>query len=394
MQLNEIIEENSLPTISKRTRIPLEYLEAIIEQDWSKMNKVQALGFISILEREYQADLSDFATDCRAYFSHIASEEEEEAPLIITPIESDTKKKIIQVSIIALLLLTAYEGWSYLSVPEKTDNNITTLEKDTAKDKGFFGSVNGVFSKDKGVANATKSNQDEPPLASGAWKSKSQEKNNSKNKKESSKKDSKNSSSDSQNDSSTLKVAKEETKIIKQVKKEQARAEKLRQQTVQDSGNSPEETNLSNLSGMILAATTTNSNNSKNEANNKQEKPLAPIVPSVDNKNENSTQTPQESTQESTQNTKVLFHPRSKVWIGYTNLKTMKRVAEVDTKDITFDTSKGDYILATGHGNIEFNAKNPLRLHDGHKHFFKIANGEVQEISHEEFQKLNRSKVW
>jgi hypothetical protein len=89
------------------------------------------------------------------------------------------------------------------------------------------------------------------------------------------------------------------------------------------------------------------------------------------------------------------MHPRSKIWVGYTNLRTMKRTAKVTADDLTFDTATGDYILAVGHGQIDFRTRSgEKKLNDGTRHFFMIAQGDVREISHEEFQRLNKSKVW
>jgi hypothetical protein len=92
---------------------------------------------------------------------------------------------------------------------------------------------------------------------------------------------------------------------------------------------------------------------------------------------------------------KVVFIPGRKIWIGYRELESGKRFAETTDKKVVFDTAKKSYILATGHGVIEFDtASGKVKLNDGKRHFFKIAGGKVNEISHERFQKLNNSKVW
>jgi len=69
MQLHEIIEENTLEEISQKTRLSAENLEKIFARDFGAFRKVQAMGFISILEREYHADLSELRSECVAYFS-------------------------------------------------------------------------------------------------------------------------------------------------------------------------------------------------------------------------------------------------------------------------------------------------------------------------------------
>ena len=423
MQLNEIIEENTLPTISRRTRISVENLEAVVHRDWSRLKKVQALGFISILEREYQADLSDLKADCRAYYADAGPSEEAE-PLIVTPMEKESGGKLLRIFVLLLLLIAAYGSWRYLSSPMGAEKNATATP---AKQEGsFFDSVlsmtEGWFAGNKPTVQEVENPAPESPALSGAWAEKnSSEKNQSDQKPEHTQENTTEGNvvtADSNADKpmTTASEEKEEAQIITQVKKEQAKAEKLRQQDTPEAEAQPAEENLSDLSRMILAATAGSSPKSPT----KQEA-LAPTVPSMDQKG-SSDQTARKGTEGSAPaassaetlppeapsvtagetaekkpavtDTLVLFHPRSKVWIGYTDLRTMKRSTKVAAEDMTFDTSKGDYILATGHGKVEFKGKNRLKLNDGSRHFFKIAHGEVREISHEEFQRLNKSKVW
>ncbi len=424
MQLNEIIEENTLPTISRRTRISVENLEAVVHRDWSRLKKVQALGFISILEREYQADLSDLKADCRAYFADAGSAEEAE-PLIVTPMEKEGSGKLFRILVLVLLLIAAYGSWRYLSAPMGAEKNATATP--VKQEGSFFDSVlsmtEGWFAENEPPAQEAENSAPEFPAVSGAWAEKnSTEKNQSDQKTEFYEKnvsDRKVVTADSNAGKATTAVSeeREEAKIITQVKKEQAKAEKLRQQSTAETVAQPAEENLSDLSRMILAATAGSSPETPAE-----QEALSPTVPSLDKKSaadqtmgEKSTvksvpavpseetppsEAPAVTAPESAEkkpavtDTLVVFHPRSKVWIGYTDLRTMKRVTKVTAEDITFDTSKGDYILATGHGMVEFKGKNRLKLNDGSRHFFKIAQGEVREISHEEFQRLNKSKVW
>ena len=74
----------------------------------------------------------------------------------------------------------------------------------------------------------------------------------------------------------------------------------------------------------------------------------------------------------------------------------MKRAVATGASNIKLNVADTSYILATGHGRVEFlnGRKSLLKLSDGKKHFFKISKSGVKEISHKEFQKLNKSKVW
>ena len=426
MQLNEIIEENTLPTISRRTRISVENLEAVVHRDWSRLKKVQAMGFISILEREYQVDLSDLKADCRAYFAEVGPIEEAE-PLIVTPMEKEGSGKLFRVLVLILLLIAAYGSWRYLSAPMNGENNATASGSDN-KAGSFFDSVlsmtGGWFTENNRSTGEEEIAGEEPPVMQGAWAEENgSERNRTAQSPEEGSRASAAGGESTAADSNAASPAAEaseeteEAKIITQVKKEQAKAEKLRRQSVQEPEAEPAEENLSDVSRMILAATAGSS-----EENGEEQEALAPTVPSMDRESETggesagktgegstaaeasaeaaasqaSAAAPEgaEQKQSAVTDALVVFHPRSKVWIGYTDLRTMKRITKVTDEDITFDTSKGDYILATGHGLVEFRGKNTLKLNDGSRHFFKIAGGEVLEISHEAFQRLNKSKVW
>jgi hypothetical protein len=429
MQLNEIIEENTLPTISRRTRISVENLQALIDRDWSRLQKVQALGFISILEREYHIDLSDLKEECRAYYAEHASEHQEAEPLIVTPVEKESSGIFFKTVVVLLLLALAYGAWKYMAHTPAAEQNASISV--TAPKGGFFDSVlstaKGWLGSEKNPATPAPSNtvaapeeKAAPPLSQGAWA----EKNGSEANGTESSQPKRGSSApkltiaqaeaakDTNAEKSVSDEGEEEARIITQVKQEQAKAEKLRQESSMAPRGNGEE-NLSDVSRMIVAATA-----GASEETPAVQEPLSPTPPGkAEAAPEKETAAQEAAVQEvSTQaspnpeaeNPKspikpepgsvtdalVIFHPKAKVWVGYTELRTMKRTARVSAEDITFDTSKGDYILATGHGKLELKGKNSIKLNDGKRHFFMIAKGSVREISHEEFQRLNKSKVW
>jgi hypothetical protein len=69
MNLENVLEENSIESISKKTNISTDNLQKLFERDFSALKKVQALGFLSILERDYGLDLSALKQECKDYFS-------------------------------------------------------------------------------------------------------------------------------------------------------------------------------------------------------------------------------------------------------------------------------------------------------------------------------------
>ena len=68
MQLNEILEENTIKSISQKTKISEENLENLLAANFDALKKIKALGFISILEREYNTDLSALKANQNCFY--------------------------------------------------------------------------------------------------------------------------------------------------------------------------------------------------------------------------------------------------------------------------------------------------------------------------------------
>ncbi len=71
MQLNEILENNTVKDISIKTNIAEDNIEALIASEFDKIKKVNAIGFISIIEREYGSDLSALKKQALEYYETI-----------------------------------------------------------------------------------------------------------------------------------------------------------------------------------------------------------------------------------------------------------------------------------------------------------------------------------
>lgn len=68
MQLNDILEAYSVRDISRKTTISEDNLQNLLDMKFNNLNKVRTMGFISILEREYRADLTDFRNIALDYY--------------------------------------------------------------------------------------------------------------------------------------------------------------------------------------------------------------------------------------------------------------------------------------------------------------------------------------
>jgi hypothetical protein len=74
MQLNEIVEKNSLKLISQKTNISEVNLDVLIAGEFNKLTRVTTLGFISIIEREFKADLKALREQALEYYKNNSEE--------------------------------------------------------------------------------------------------------------------------------------------------------------------------------------------------------------------------------------------------------------------------------------------------------------------------------
>ncbi|QOR61688.1 hypothetical protein ACM66Z_09680 [Sulfurovum sp. ST-21] len=111
MQLNEILEENSIKSISKKTNISEENLEALFDGEFDALKKVKALGFISIIEREYNADLSGLKKQASEYY---ISHQEYNGVVLDAPVVERRKGKS-KLFIFTVLVLLGAASWYFIT---------------------------------------------------------------------------------------------------------------------------------------------------------------------------------------------------------------------------------------------------------------------------------------
>jgi hypothetical protein len=439
MVLNELVEKYSLNVISRHTRIASSYLEALLERDCSKLKRVQTFGFISILEREYGVDLSSLRKECKDYFDAYQSQnggnpkskkkevtilsssedKKEKAPKDNTKLKSHLNKILLA----TIVVLVAYGSWQIFvptALSEEDMNSTVLIENGTdssdgdGEKVGFFDSVVALFKSVKGDEETAESSPGltTPQTQSGTNESsKSPKENEDKNRKESKQSDVKVSGGDEVKQKKTPKETQDsiEAKIIEQVREEESNRAR------QNNRENRADDNLPPISDLISSATA-GVDDIVDDSDGEGDDSLNTEVPSMatettdtettDNNGdgEEPETTPKPLKPEPEQKPKnsqgrykiITLHPRSKVWVGYTNLSTMKRKVVIGSDDIDFNLSENNYIVATGHGRVEFIGANGtiLKLGDGKKHFFRVGKDGAKEISHEEFQRLNKSKVW
>lgn len=115
MQLNEILEENTIKGISQKTKISEDNLENLLAANFNALKKIKTLGFISILEREYKADLSALKEEALAYYSQ---EKDEHGFTVVFPTEEEKSGKS-KLFLFVVLALLGYASWYFFTQFDK-----------------------------------------------------------------------------------------------------------------------------------------------------------------------------------------------------------------------------------------------------------------------------------
>ncbi len=110
------LEEIGLKEVSNRTHIEVKHLEYIVNSEFDKLNRSSTVGFIQILSREYNLDLSDWLEDAEQYWSE--HKIDANRLQIFTAQESKIFPKIIFI-FISLLILVAILYGAYVFLNKK-----------------------------------------------------------------------------------------------------------------------------------------------------------------------------------------------------------------------------------------------------------------------------------
>lgn len=104
------LQEIGAQKISEDTHIPVGHVQAILHESFDGLNKVQFLGFISILEREYDVDLSDLKHKGIAYYDEQNSVDTitEEGTFIAPKKQKNFTLFYILLAMVALLVALYY----------------------------------------------------------------------------------------------------------------------------------------------------------------------------------------------------------------------------------------------------------------------------------------------
>ncbi len=112
MQLDDLIEEQSITSIAKKTNIATEVISKLFNKEFETMRFSQAMGAIRIIEREYRVNLDDLRQECQTHFEDHSSMESG----LVKSSQVKKKKTIFpKLFTVLLLILFVYSAWYFFT---------------------------------------------------------------------------------------------------------------------------------------------------------------------------------------------------------------------------------------------------------------------------------------
>ncbi|ECL9233396.1 helix-turn-helix domain-containing protein [Campylobacter coli] len=106
------IEDLNLKEVAARTKIKLEFLEALVKKDFATLNRFNVRGFVKILSREYELDFTDFNEEFETYLNENNLNDTTTKPKMITPkLDAYSQKSTSFVSFIIIVIIIALIGF-------------------------------------------------------------------------------------------------------------------------------------------------------------------------------------------------------------------------------------------------------------------------------------------
>lgn len=128
----EKLRELGAHKIYEQTHIARRFVQNILDENFSTMNKIQFAGFISILEREYSVDLHELI---EIYNDKFNEEESNEAPFVVSIQESNEKEsnKALYVALPIAILAVVFFMYNFnTSSPETKEPTALIVEEETS----------------------------------------------------------------------------------------------------------------------------------------------------------------------------------------------------------------------------------------------------------------------
>jgi hypothetical protein len=374
MQLSELIEKETIGVVVDKTNISPENLLSLIEEDFRDLNRVNALGFVSILKREYGEGikLEKLESSIKGYFTeHVPLENE---PILITAEKTESSSGFFKWSVIVLLL----GGLWYLYNGNKLDsvlNNNTESTKSELKDTEVLKSDVSHESATQSVVVNSEANESKVEIQVEKALSTIENHPTKKSKEET-------------NSSITTPVLPVE--VVSSV-------ESVTEVVVPKGEDSPileADEEAKRIASDIENAKKEENQAPEEVAKNNQQESIKEIKESMKEIAKIEEPVADEEKQVTViQN--ITVNPRVNLWFGFINLDTKKKIEYMTTDSKAIDISGQRWLLLTGHGRVTVATDSKsIELNDRAKHYFYMDSDEIREIDGNEFRELNGGRNW
>jgi len=125
----ERLKEVGIEQIHNDTHIARDHIEAILNRDFEKLDRVQYLGFISIIEREYDINLNDEKAIALEFFNE--KESLKKANSVFVVVEDEQKSKLPYIILIAIIFTAAVFFTLKFNSSSKSDSKLEFIDKMT-----------------------------------------------------------------------------------------------------------------------------------------------------------------------------------------------------------------------------------------------------------------------
>ncbi|SFV53106.1 membrane protein [hydrothermal vent metagenome] len=341
MKFSELLERESLESISAKTNISIGILNSLKDSDFGTLTRVRTLGFLSILKREYEVPFDDLESSIKNYFEQNGDIVDNDTEPILVSIDKTKRDTGLLKWIIILVLLG---GLWYLYNSDKLGGNLSNNTEKKENQLNDNEALKSNVSEEKAKDNII--------------------------------------IKDAENENGTkveIQTA-EATKVTENNKTNKSLNSENR--VIGSSKAKVEENNT------VKVSTPKKSKDIESTETATQE--------SID---EEETINKDDTTVDEDKKAKIIYNvtvnPRVNLWFGFINLDTKTRKEFMTTESTPIDVGEQRWILMTGHGRVTIASdSNTLEINDRIKHYFYIDSSELREIDRAEFKELNGGKGW
>jgi len=405
MLLND--NEYSLQTISEKTNITIENLEKLQNREWDKLKRAQAIGLLSIIEREFDVDMSAVKEDANNFYSQNQEEEPQRTIDLVDSQSNGAGGSRIVSNIVTILTLgaIAYASWYYFI--NSKDNNSATQDEQNSSGM-FTNTINSV----KNLLGSSDTNSSNKEDAKNVVKESENETTNSQNATEVKQNNSQNTEStttpkEPENKKFDITTVPADINTANSTNQEQALKSASSDTAAQNNNEttkeaSKEESNKSVKSEVdkLLSELDANNSNSKKEdnASSSIEESLNTDTTTASTEDTNifDTNSSEDNATTAPAITNIDIKVKSKrLWLGVYNLTNGKKINKIAKGKFSLNVGNDKFAIITGHNRFEIATDNGVKKFTKKgKVYFTVSKDGIEEITKQEYKTLTKRRAW